>query len=190
MMTHDWHRLVIQTVAGFIHVAFLLWYFVLFHSIFLDYHNLYLPSNGKHILFWAHWKQSPKWVSNLLTYVFFLEPRHSYVKQMSSISCRLFPLFVWCRLHLVLDGCWTRTMKVPNQRFQVVKLKSSLRKLNGRHHHGYVTFVVMTIPSPFMTYHWIFNTNNTTAVSSKAGTDYPSRTTEFKHVFSRVPISH
>jgi hypothetical protein len=74
--------------------------------------------------------------------------------------------------------------------FQVVKLKSSLWKLNGRHHHGYVTFVVMTIPSSFMTYHWIFNTSNTTAVSSKAGTDYPSWTTEFKHVFSRVPISH
>jgi hypothetical protein len=64
------------------------------------------------------------------------------------------------------------TRKLLNQGFLVVKLKSSLRKVYGRHHdlvdrygvcvtndHGYVPLVIKHFPvlSSFMTYHRVCN---------------------------------
>ena len=71
-----------------------------------------------------------------------------------------------------LDRGLLLTRKLLNQGFLLAKLKSSLRKLCGRHHD-------LVDLSSFMTYHRVCNQINTTGATSGAGTAYPSGASEF-----------
>ena len=99
--------------------------------------------------------------------------------------------------HDFLDRELMLTMKLLNQGFLVVKLKSSLWKFYG-HHHDLVNCYVISVShdhgcsvcsnhnkviSSFVTYHWICNKSNMRSVTSGAGSDYPSRAPEFTLAF-------
>ena len=90
------------------------------------------------------------------------------------------------------------TRKLLNQRFLLIKLKSSLRKFHGRHddlvdrYGKYVSQMTticsscrqhFPILSSLMTYHRICNQINTKSTTSGAGTTYLSRAPEFTHGF-------
>ena len=91
-----------------------------------------------------------------------------------------------------LDRGLLLTMKLRNQGFLLVKLKSSLRMFCCRH-HDLVDRYGISVPcstcrkyfpvlSSFMTYHRVCNYINTTGITSVAGTAYPSGAHEFTSV--------
>ena len=95
--------------------------------------------------------------------------------------------------HDFLDRGLLLTRKLLNQGFLLVKLKSSLRKIYGRHHdfvdrYGiYISQMTicstchthLPVLSSFMTYHRVSNKINMTGATSGAGTQYPSGAPEF-----------
>ena len=70
-----------------------------------------------------------------------------------------------------------------HQQLLVAKWKSLLQKLYNRpDDHGYVPFVIVTIPSIFhnkISYQWIFNKSGTIHTTIGAGTAYHSGTPKF-----------
>jgi len=93
------------------------------------------------------------------------------------------------------------TRKLLNKGFLLGKLKSSLRKIYGRHHdvvdrYGYkrprICFIChkhFPVLSSFMTHHRVCNYINTTGATNGAATAYISGTPEFSLVFSGVRVT-
>ena len=84
------------------------------------------------------------------------------------------------------------TRKLLNQGFLLVKLKSSLRKFQGRHHNLVDRYGIsgsqmsckhFTVLSSFNTYHQVCNQINTTVAISGARTAHPSGTPDFNPCF-------
>jgi hypothetical protein len=72
----------------------------------------------------------------------------------------------------------------------LVKLKSSLRKIYGRHHDFVNRYgIYVSQMTSFMVYHRVCSMNSTTGATSGAGTAYPSGTLEFTPVFSGVSVA-
>ena len=95
-------------------------------------------------------------------------------------------------------------LQLQSQHFLLVKLKSSLRKFHGHHHDFVDSYGISVSPmttkcstcrkhfpilSSFMTYHRACNWTNTTSVTSRTGTAYPSGARGFTPSFSGVRVT-
>ena len=99
-----------------------------------------------------------------------------------------------------LDRGMLLTMKLLNQGFLLVKLKSSLRKTYGHHHdlvdrYGNSVSQMITdishfpVISSLMNYHRVCNQINTTGFTTGARTAYPSGAPEFTPGFQWVRVT-
>jgi hypothetical protein len=81
-----------------------------------------------------------------------------------------------------LDSNNYAVMKLLNQRWLLIKLKSSLRICSTCRKH-------FPILSSFMTHHRVCNYSNTTGATSGKGSTYPFGAHEFTHSFSVVRVA-